>query len=184
MSGKKGGRHTPATRHFLCFVNACKCDLSFMAEAAILLAYEEGEEPGLAFLFSSIHKRSSKCPIRLMKLSASVAALACLLVRSKPFLRMATSARSTNPLVSIAALASPLAPPVLSRHKGYLPSKSKTCPFFGGCFCCISWFVWTSHDFFLSLSSPILQWDAICSFFLYAPSLTIRCRTLCERHGA
>lgn len=28
-----------------------KCDLSFMAEAAILLAYEEGEEPGLAFLF-------------------------------------------------------------------------------------------------------------------------------------
>ena len=101
-----------------------------MAEAAILLAYEEGEEPGLAFLFSFIHKRSSKCPIRLMKLSASVVALACLLVRSKPSLRMATSARSTNPLVSIAALASPLAPPVLSRHKGYLPSKSKTCPLF------------------------------------------------------
>ena len=113
-----------------------------MAEAAILLAYEEGEEPGLAFLFSSIHKRSSKCPIRLMKLSASVAALACLLVRSKPSLRMATSARSTNPLVSIAALASLLAPPVLSRHKGYLPSKSKTCPLFrGATFACISWFV-------------------------------------------
>lgn len=86
-----------------------------------------------------------------MKLSALVVALACLLVRSKPSLRMATSARSTNPLVSIAALASPLAPPVLSRHKGYLPSKSKTCPFFGGCFCCISWFVWTSHDFFIPI---------------------------------